>query len=121
MTERRTDSRKLTCIFAGYQEAGDAEDHVALIHDVSAQGATLYTRERLDVGERLDLGLLLDVDTKEMSPAKAEVMHCEHRPWESSDLWAWRAGIRFDEPIDKYDDAIAALHEKRPALGYRGA
>jgi hypothetical protein len=117
MTERRQDPRKLTCIFAGYEQPGDQQQHVALLHDVSHHGATLYTREELSVGEHLDLGLHLAEDVHQTSPVAARVVHSERRPWEGSDFWTWQAGIEFDESIEKYDEAIQALHARQRALG----
>lgn len=119
MTERRHESRQLTCIFGGYQQPSDEREHVALIHDVSHQGATLYTRERLDSGQHLHLELLLDEDVHKKSPAYATVVHCEQRPWEGSVFWTWQAGIKFDESIERYDDAIEALHARQRAAGFK--
>ena len=96
MTERRNESRKLTCIFAGYQQEHDQKDHVALLHDVSSHGATIYTRHELGVGDHLDLALHLDQDMDTASPIGAKVVHCERRPWEGSDFWTWQAGIQLD-------------------------
>jgi hypothetical protein len=116
MTERRKEARRLTCIFAGYEQERDKVEHVALIEDVSNTGAKILTRERLDVGERLDLALHLDEDMKKTSPAPARVVRCERRPAEA-DFWTWEAGIVFDESIERYRQAIDALHARRRAAG----
>lgn len=117
MPERRRESRKLTCIPAGFEEDGDQREHLALLHDVSTGGATLYTQERLEIGEHLELAMHLDEDPKETRPASARVVHCERRPWESSDFWTWQAGVEFDQPIDQYQDAIEALARRQRAAG----
>jgi hypothetical protein len=117
MRERRSEPRKLTCIPAGFEEDRDRQEHLALIHDVSVHGGTLYTRERLEIGERLDLGMHLDANPDGVRPATARVVHCERRPWENSDFWTWQVGVEFDEPIDKYQDAIEALARRQRAAG----
>lgn len=117
MVEQRSEPRKFTCIPAGFEEDGDSREHVALVHDLSAHGATLYVQQQLDIGEHLNLGLHIDPDPNVAHPAKARVVHCERRPWERSDLWPWQAGIAFDEPIDRYQEAIDALTERQRAAG----
>jgi hypothetical protein len=117
MTERRSEQRQFTCIPAGFEEPGDAIEHVALIRDVSPNGATLYIQQRLPIGEHLELGLHLDPDASLARPATARVVHCERRPWERADVWPWQAGIEFERPIDEYTGAIEALTRRQRAAG----
>jgi len=115
-SERRTEPRQLTCIPA-YIEITDESPLVALIHDVSVNGALLLTRRQLEPGERLKMSLYLTGNAKEARPARGRVARCERRDGDRADIWPWEVGVKFDEPISDYADEINALTERQASYG----
>ena len=117
MDERRAVARQLTCIPAHVElpEAGGSQ--LALIHDLSIQGALLYTRLELDVGEAVELSLFLSSDDSPARPAAGRVVRCARRPIDRSDVWHWEVGLVFDEPITQYEDEIRQLCDRQRKIG----
>jgi hypothetical protein len=114
--ERRNENRELRCIPVSIQEQGDDVEHVAIVHDASAHGVTLYTREPHAIGERLLLELHTDVHSSGL-PASGRVVHCERLDLERSDVWSWQLGMQLDTSLAPYEAAIEALTAKQRANG----
>lgn len=114
--ERRSENRELRLIPTSIQEQGDRVEHVAIVHDASAHGVTLYTREPHTIGERLLLELQTDPHSSGL-PASGRVVHCERRDLDRSDLWTWQLGMELDTSLAVYETEIEALTAKLRANG----
>jgi hypothetical protein len=116
MQERRTATRKLSCIPA-YVEAKAESPHLALIHDVSAGGALLFTRAKLDIDEELTLSLYLSPDESPPRETTGKVVRVERRALDRSDVWQWEIGVEFHQSISEFASEIEELTERQRRAG----
>jgi len=115
-SERRSENRELRCIPTHIEGQGDGREHVALVHDASAHGVTLLTREPHGVGQHLQLQLHTDLKSPGL-PAGGRVVHCERRDLDRADIWTWQLGLELDTSLDVYEAEIKKLTAKQRANG----
>lgn len=117
MDDRRNAERFFTCYPIHYQnEASEGGTRIALIHDLSVDGALLFTRKKLAVGDPVTLELDLKGDGKDFKLTTATVVRCERRPFERADVWGYDVGVKFDAPMPDLEPAIRQLQEEVKAL-----
>lgn len=114
--ERRSENRELRCIPTSIEGQRDSREHVALVHDASGHGVTLFTREPHTIGEHLLLELHTDLGSAAL-PTTGKVVHCERRDPALSDLWTWQLGLELDTSLAVYEAEVEALSEKQRAIG----
>lgn len=116
MDERRSQHRQMTCIPA-YIEKDENQTQLALIHDVSTDGALLFTRNKPDIDEPVHLSLYLLAENNVPRPVSGRVVRVEKRAQDRADVWQWEVGVKFDEPISEYADEIEELCRRQRAVG----
>ena len=114
--ERRTDERHFACFPAHIQRSGRST-RMALIRDLSVSGALLLTRERLKVGDVVELNLYLSEDMEQVRTTSARVVRVEPRSGERAEVWHHSAAVQFEEPLHACEAEIKALAERQAALG----
>jgi hypothetical protein len=114
--ERRVVARRIACIPAYLDSRKDVQE-LALIRDVSARGARLFTRTLLPNG--LAVQLLLYIRGEEAPPTQAggRVVRSDRRELELSDVWPWEVGVEFDEPLEASQAEIEELSRRQEAMG----
>jgi hypothetical protein len=116
MDERRSFSRQLTCLPAHFQSKSDLQD-LALIRDLSASGACLYTRTKLEKDETVTLHLYLGLESDEPRAASGRVVRVDRRELAVADVWGWEVGVEFDVGIAAYENEIEELCRRQEAAG----
>jgi len=101
--DKRRETRHLVCVLAHLEKDTGTKKRSALINDVSAVGAHLLTREKLTVGDKVQLQLHL-ADSKVIE-ASAKVVRIHERPVEQASLWTVNVGVEFDKPIPELANA----------------
>ena len=114
--ERRSEPRKLTCIPA-YFDSRESSQDLALIRDVSASGAKLFTQHGLDLEHPVTLHLCLGGETDPPRVVMGRVVRVDRRDLAVSDLWSWEIGIEFNEPITEYQAEIDELCRRQRSVG----
>jgi len=114
--ERRVAARRIACIPAYLESSNDPQD-LALIRDVSARGARLFTRAKLPHGLAVHLLLYVRGEGEAPVPANGRVVRADRRDIELSDVWPWEIGVEFDAPLEETDGEIEALSQRQQALG----
>lgn len=114
--ERRVDERHFACFPAHIQRTGGST-RMALIHDLSVSGALLLTRQRLAVGDEIRLSLYLRDDTTEARPAIGGVVRVEPLSAERAEIWHYRVGVQFVEPLRDCEAEIKDIEARQAALG----
>jgi hypothetical protein len=114
--ERRVDERHFACFPAHIQRPGGST-RMALIRDLSVSGALLLTRERLKIGDAVELSLYLWEDTEQVRKASARVVRVEPRTGERAEVWHHSAAVQFDEPLRECAAEIKDLADRQAALG----
>lgn len=102
----------MVCVAA---EVASTTGHLlALIHDVSDEGALLFTQVPFAVGEALALDMRLSPNPEgpRVSVA-AQVVRNERMPAERVGVWQWLVGVRFDEPLSPEDKQHLLLLQSR--------
>jgi len=116
MEERRSGSRQLTCIPASFESKRDSQD-LALIIDASVTGARLFSRVELRLREPLTLELYLGPGIGTPCRVDARVVHVERCTPTDSEVWLWKVGVEFVEPIVAYEKEIEELCRRQEATG----
>ncbi|HVW29531.1 MAG TPA: PilZ domain-containing protein [Polyangiaceae bacterium] len=116
MDDRRTTSRRIACIPAYLDTVKDEHD-LALIRDVSATGARLFTRTALPVGLEVRLELYIRGDAGPPTVATGRVVRSDRRDPALSDVWPWEVGVELETPLEDHDHEIEALSERQLAMG----
>ncbi|MBW2529175.1 MAG: PilZ domain-containing protein [Deltaproteobacteria bacterium] len=115
--DRRTAARHLAC-FPAYVGTEEEGQNIALIRDVSVNGALLLTRDQLDVGDKIELSMYVSGDAK--APAHetaAEVVRVEERRPEQADVWPYSAAVKFDKELKDLEAEFKDLEEHQKKLG----
>ena len=115
--ERRGASRHLAC-FPAYVGTEEEGQNIALIRDVSSTGALLLTRDKLDVGDKIELSMYVSGDAK--APAhetQASVVRVEERKPEQADVWPYSAAVKFKKVLEHLEDEFKNLEEHQKKLG----
>jgi hypothetical protein len=116
MDDRRSQARQLSCIPA-YIESDQETTHLALIHDVSTDGALLFTRTKPEIDDPVHLSLYLLPENSIPRPVSGRVVRVEKRARDRADVWQWEVGVKFDTPIAEYSEEIAELTRRQRAVG----
>lgn len=116
MVERRASDRHLSCIPASFESKEDTDD-LALIRDVSTQGARIFTRTELALRDRVTLHLYLGKEGEAPRAASGHVVRVDRRDPDESEIWRWELGIEFDMPITGYEREIEELCRQQEAAG----
>jgi len=114
--ERRTAARRIACIPAYLDSMRDEQD-LALIRDVSARGARLFTRTELSVGLAVHLRLYVRGDSAPPNEARGRVVRSESRDIAVSDVWPWEIAVEFEAPLEDDGEEIEALSQRQLELG----
>jgi hypothetical protein len=114
--DRRIDERHFACSPAHIQRPGGST-RMALIHDLSVSGALLLTRERLKIGDAVELSLYLWEDTEQMRKASAQVVRVEARSGARAEVWHHTVAVQFEEPLRDCAAEIKDLADRQAALG----
>ena len=115
--DRRASRRHIACFPAYVDLPEDEEARIALIRNVSIDGALLLTRGEYQVGTKLDLALYLsgDPDT-EAHPVSAEVVRSGQREVDRADLWPYSAAVKLDSPLSDLEPEIEKLAERQAGM-----
>lgn len=115
--DRRGACRHLAC-FPAYVGTDEESQNIALIRDVSVNGALLLTRDQLKVGDKVDLSMYVSSDAQ--APAhetRAEVVRVEERRPEQADVWPYSAAVKFADELEHLEDEFKDLEEHQKKLG----
>ena len=108
--EKRKHDRELVLIPVYVEREQVPAPSLGLIRNVSVAGAYFLTQQRLEPGASLDLTLHLSGDpagpTREIT---ATVVRIEELDLDTTDLWFYGVGIRFDEELSDLADEIEEL------------
>lgn len=115
-SERRVDERHFACFPAHIQRPGGST-RMALIRDLSVSGALLLTRERLQIGDPVELSLYLSEDMEAVRKASARVVRVEKRAGARAEVWHHSAAVQFEEPLRDCEAEIKDLADRQAALG----
>jgi hypothetical protein len=106
--ERRRHRRYLACF--GAEVAIDKDKRrIALVRDLSIDGALLVTRARLQKGDPVRLEMFLSPDTKESRKLTGKVVRVEHLDPEVSTLWTQLVAVQFDDQLQDMEPYIAVV------------
>lgn len=113
--ERRAEDRHLACYPFQMQRGergatGGME--IAVIHDVSASGALLYTVGEIAAGTRVKLHL--DFGEEPVHVVEGHVVRLERCPSDVADVWRFAVGVQFAE---SRADLLPQMRELERKLG----
>jgi len=114
-SERRASGRHLAC-FAANIEGEDSAPRMALIRDLSATGALLFTQSLLKTGEALILTLYVTGELEKPHATTARVVRSGRRRLDRANVWPYDAAVRFDEPLKGLDAEIEKLAALQASL-----
>jgi hypothetical protein len=77
---------------------GGARGRAAITHDASESGALVLTRAHLEVGQRLELRVLLPGEAENPRTIAATVVRREALSPAEVDFWKEKVAVRFDDP-----------------------
>jgi hypothetical protein len=116
-SERRIGIRHFAC-FPAYVERPDGEKRTAMIHDLSASGALLVVRAKLQVDDAVSLELYVTADPDSPTrAASAKVVRVEPLGPKALGLWSHKVAVQFDEPLVGFEAEIKALEERQRKIG----
>ncbi len=80
-------------------------DHVALVAKLSRKNGVLWTRHRVEIGEKIHLALLFGKEDElgHMTPANVEAL-TDEQSTERPDMWPYEVTVRFDNPLPDTDE-----------------
>lgn len=116
--DRRGADRHLACFPAYVGSEEEQRQNIALIRDVSVNGALLLTRDKLAVGDKIALSMYVSSDAK--APAHetpAKVVRVEERRPEQADVWPYSAAVKFDRELDHLEKEFKDLEAHQRELG----
>ncbi len=108
--------RQISCIPA-YVNTDEKGRHIAVIHDVSLNGARLFTRAKFAVDDDVELSLYIGKAGDEPKKVRGRVARIAKRDSKTSELWPYEAGVEFEESIEQHSGAIAELTRKLAEQG----
>lgn len=115
-SDRRVDERHFACFPAHVKRPGGST-RMALIRDLSVSGALLLTREKLAVGDPIELLLYLTEDMDQPRRVNASIVRVEARDGPRAEIWHHSTAVHFDEPLVDCQAEIEALAAHQAALG----
>src|ERR1700753_1266205 len=117
MDERRKGERFFTCYPIHYlNKASEGGTRIALIHDLSVEGALLFTRKPLEGGDEVTLELDIAGDGTDLKNTSASVVRCQRRPLERADVWGYDVGVKFEKAMPQLEPLIRQLEAQTAAL-----
>ncbi len=115
--DRRAHPRHIACFPAHVEVPEHEHTQIALIRNVSIEGALLLTRAEYEVGSELALKLFMSGDSSaEPHDATANVVRSGRRDVERADLWPFDAAVIFGEPLVDLEDEIKALAKRQSGM-----
>jgi len=115
--DRRAHPRHIACFPAHVEVPESEHTQIALIRNVSVEGALLLTRSEYDVDGELSLKLFLSGDpSAEPHDATATVVRARRRDVERADLWPYEAAVQFGEPLENLEDEIKQLAKRQSGM-----
>jgi hypothetical protein len=115
--DRRTNTRHIACFPAHVEVPENDHTQIALIRNVSVDGALLLTRSVYEVGKELSLKLFLSGDASvDPHDATAVVVRSGRRDVERADLWPFDAAVTFGEPLENLEDEIKQLAKRQSGM-----
>lgn len=118
-SERRAEPRHIA-YFAAEIEPDGGETSIAIIRDLSVSGAQLLTRSKFKVGDPVKLSLyILDETTPRV--VSGQIVRCERRGADYSDVWPNTVGIKFAEQLSDCEAEIKAVADQQARSGVNRA
>ncbi len=115
--DRRAYERHIACFPAHVEVPENEHTQIALIRNVSVEGALLLTRSVYPVGKELALKLFLSGDSSvDPHDATATVVRSGHRDVERADLWPYDAAVTFGKPLENLEDEIMQLAKRQSGM-----
>lgn len=115
--ERREQLRRLVCTPAEIAPVG-ADQHSAIIHDLSRSGAFFLTRVLLEVGDRVKLTIFVSRRPQgKVVEVTGKIVRAEIFDLERADVWPYGVAVEFDEPLQGVDQELAELAEQLVRVG----
>jgi hypothetical protein len=112
-SDRRSSTRHLACGLA-LVDRDDGTPRRALIADISATGARLFTRADLEPDEKILVSLHL-VANQPPIEIGAKVVRSSERPPALAEVWRFDAAIVFESPLP-IDETILAEVAQRQSI-----
>jgi hypothetical protein len=112
--ERRLSPRLLAAFAASVDAmAIPRGESVALIRDVSSNGARLFTRRRYDLGENVELTIHLSADSEDPPlRVSAKVLRVDERST-GVEVWPYAVAVSFPEPREDIVMEMEAAFDRR--------
>ena len=118
-SDRRIRDRCLVCVTAEVR-APEADQQVAVIHDMSESGVYLHTQGPLPEGEAVALTIRLTGDPDgPTAETTGVVVRVDTLPHERADFWTHGIAIRFESPLTHLEKEIEALAERLQQAGIK--
>ncbi len=115
--DRRAHQRHIACFPAHVEVPENEHTQIALIRNVSLEGALLLTRAEYAVDGELSLKLFLSGDpSAEPHNASARVVRACRRDVERADLWPFEAAVQFDTPLEDIEGDIKQLAKRQSGM-----
>jgi len=108
-SERRTAKRHLALVVARLRRGLRSPERTALTRDISVSGALVLTRATLQLGDEVELDLMLGEDETGAVQVPGRVVRVEKLTPSERHLWAAKAAVAFDRSIDENEPEIEAL------------
>jgi hypothetical protein len=116
-SERRIGVRHFAC-FPAFVERPDGAKRAAMILQLSASGALLVVRTRLQVGDHVALQLYVSGEPDSPTRAtRARVVRLEALDDKAFGPWSHKVAVQFDDVLTDFESEIAALEERQRSLG----
>lgn len=106
--ERRTAKRYLALVVARLRRGVRSAERTALTRDISVSGALVLTRAALELGDQVELDLLLG-EHHGLLQVPGRVVRVEKLTPSERHLWAAKAAVAFERSIEDSEAEIAAI------------
>lgn len=108
---RRRTTRLVTCVPAGVHTSD--KERVGLIRDASAEGALLFCKSKLTVGDQVKLAIRVDADDERSVDVQGRIVRVERM---KEGFWSFRIGVLFDPPREDLTHLFKDLAERQERL-----
>lgn len=114
-SDQRQAPRHFALVAAHIDTDAEDADAIAMARNISVTGALLLTRILPDVGETLELQLVLSAEPgAERVALSATVVRAEERPPDGIGLWPYLVAVQFDEPVPHLEEELIKLEAPQP-------